>query len=42
MEIDNDDKYLIQFNEKDETVEIYNTIGYNEKYSLSEIEKIKE
>lgn len=39
---DEEDQYLIQFNEEDETVEIYNTIGYDGKYKLSEIEKIEE
>ena len=42
IEIEDDEKYMIQFNEKEETVEVYNTIGYNGKYKLSEIEQIEE
>ncbi len=40
LELDRDEKYLIVFNENDVSVEIYNTKGYDEKYSLTEIEKI--
>ena len=42
IETKNDEKYLIQFNETEETVEVYNTIGYEGKYKLSEIEQIEE
>lgn len=41
IEMGTSEKYFIQFNEKDVTVEIYNTKGYEGKYSLSEIEKIE-
>lgn len=34
--------YLIQFDDANATVEIYNTKGYNGKYSLSEIDQIEE
>ena len=34
--------YIIGFNIKDNKVEVYNTRGYNGKYSLSEIKKIEE
>ena len=36
------ERYLIQFDEKTPTVEIYNTKGYDGKYSLTEIDKIEE
>ena len=34
--------YLIKFDDTNATVEIYNTLGYNGKYSLTEIDKIEE
>lgn len=40
IELKDDEKYLVQFNETALTVEIYNTIGYDEKYSLTDIEQI--
>ena len=42
MKSGNGEKYLIQFNEIDVTVEIYNTVGYEGNYSLTAIEQIKE
>lgn len=42
MELQKDEKYLIQFDETNETVEIYNTKGYKGNYSLTAIEQIKE
>ena len=42
IELEEDEKYLIEFNENDVTVEVYNTIGYNGKYSLTEVDKIEE
>lgn len=33
------EKYLLEFNEKEIKVEIYNTKGYEGKYSLTDIEK---
>ena len=38
----NDDKYLIGFNISEDKVEVYNTKGIDGKYSLTEIENIKE
>lgn len=34
-----EEKYLIEFNEKEIKVEIYNTKGYEGKYSLTDLEK---
>lgn len=34
------EKYLVQFNETDITVEIYNTKGYKENYSLTQIDQL--
>lgn len=42
IELENDEKYLIQFNEENMTVEVYNTKGYDDKYSLTEIEQVEE
>lgn len=42
MELRKDEKYLIQFDEINETVEIYSTKGYKGNYSLTAIEQIKE
>jgi len=42
MEIGDKEAYLIQFKENDLSVEIYSTVGYNEKFSLTEIDKIQE
>lgn len=41
IEFEGDEKYLIQFNEENMTVEVYNTKGYDGKYSLTEIEQIE-
>lgn len=37
IELKSDEKYLIQFNEEEEKVEVYNTIGHDGKYSLSQL-----
>lgn len=42
IKIGTNEKYLIQFDEQNVTVEIYNTKGYQGKYSLTEIEKIQQ
>ena len=34
--------YLVKFNEQELTVEVYNTLGYNGKYSLTDIDQIEE
>lgn len=41
MELGDDDKYLIRFDEVNITVEVYNTQGYDGKYSLTEIDAIQ-
>ena len=38
----NEKEYLIRFDEENVTVEVYNTEGYNGKYSLTDIEQIQE
>ncbi len=40
--LQDEEQYLIKFNEKDVSVEIYNLEGYQEKYSLTEIDQIEE
>lgn len=45
IEIEEGEDYLIQFKDTDNanlSVEVYNTNGYNGKYSLTEIEQIEE
>jgi len=42
MKLESGEKYLIQFNEADVTVEVYNTKGYNSNYSLTAIDQIEE
>lgn len=42
MNLGETEKYLIQFKEDDVTVEVYNTVGYEDNYSLTEIEQIEE
>ncbi len=42
IKLEQDEKYLIQFDEKNVTVEIYNTKGYDGKYKLADIETIQE
>lgn len=42
IEMGENEKYLIQFNEENISVEIYNTEGYNGKYSLTEIDQIQQ
>lgn len=42
IEMEKDERYLIQFDETNLTVEIYNTKGYDGKYSLKEIDTIQE
>lgn len=40
--LEDEEQYLIQFDEENVTVEIYNKDGYDGKYKLSEIEQIQE
>lgn len=42
IEVEENEKYIIEFDEQNASVEIYNTLGYNGKYSLTDIEKIEE
>ena len=42
IELENGEVYVIGFNENDLTVEVYNTLGYNGKYSLTDIDQIEE
>lgn len=40
---DENEQYIIKFNEKDASVvDVYNTLGYDGMYSLSELEKLDE
>ena len=41
VELKNKEYYLIKFNDSNATVEVYNTLGYNGKYSLTEIDNIE-
>ena len=41
VQLKNKEYYLIKFDDSNATVEIYNTLGYDEKYSLTEIDNIK-
>ena len=41
LELEEGEKYLIRFNEENETVEVYNTLGYDGLYSLEEINKVE-
>lgn len=38
IKLSEDEKYLVKFNESEITVEVYNTKGYDGKYSLTQIE----
>ena len=42
MEKGEGEEYLIKFDDVNATVEVYNTLGYNGKYSLTEIDSIEE
>lgn len=39
IKLDTDEKYLVKFDETNLSVEVYNTKGYEEKYSLTDLEK---
>lgn len=41
IQLAEDERYLIQFDEENETIEIYNTLGYDGKYSLTEVDEIE-
>ena len=40
IELNDNEYYLINFNDTDATLEVYNTQGYDGKYSLTEIDKL--
>ena len=42
IELDNEEAYVVGFDENNLTVEVYNTLGYNGKYSLTDIDQIEE
>ena len=42
MQLEKDEKFLIEFKEADVTVEVYNTKGYQGNYSLTAMEQIQE
>ena len=42
IDLENGEYYVIEFNENDLTVEVYNTLGFNGKYSLKDIDQIEE
>ena len=42
IKLEDNEAYIVSFNEKEATVEVYNTLGYNGKYSLTEIDSIEE
>ena len=39
-ELDDEEVYIIEFDEQNATVEIYNTIGYEGNYSLTQIDSL--
>ena len=39
-ELEDGEYYIIEFNEREATVEIYNTLGYQGHYSLTEIDEL--
>ena len=41
VKLENKEYYLIKFDDTNATVEIYNTLGYDGKYSLTEIDNIE-
>lgn len=42
IELENEEAYVVGFDENNLTVEVYNTLGYNGKYSLKDIDQIEE
>lgn len=41
MELEDGENYLIKFDDTNATVEIYNTLGYDGKYSLTDIDNLE-
>lgn len=42
IKLEGDEKYLVKLDDVNATVEVYNTLGYDGKYSLTEIDSIEE
>ena len=42
IELEDNEDYVIGFDENNLTVEVYNTLGFNGKYSLTDIDQIEE
>ena len=42
IKLEENEYYFVKFNEQELTVEVYNTPGFNGKYSLTDIDKIEE
>ena len=42
IKLEENEYYFVKFNEQELTVEVYNTLGYNGKYSLTDIDQIEE
>ena len=42
IELEENEYYFVKFNEQDLTIEVYNTPGFNGKYSLTDIDQIEE
>lgn len=40
-DMEKDEKYIVEFDEKELTAEVYNTIGYQGKHSLTELEELQ-
>ena len=41
IELEDDEYYLIKFDDVNATVEVYNTLGYDGKYSLTDIDNLE-
>lgn len=42
IKLEENEYYFVKFNEQELTVEVYNTLGFNGKYSLTDIDQIEE
>ena len=42
IKLEENEYYFVKFNEQELTVEVYNTLGFNGKYSLKDIDQIEE
>ena len=41
IELEENEKYLIKFDDTNATVEVYNTLGYDGNYSLTDIDNLE-